>query len=91
MRFYLDAAGNQLLSTSSLFFNYQTGIEDRCRLIYGALTLPRRTHNYLSNAVIVTISHVQCGHPLPCPNIVSMEIEDQMLLNEMVGHTLDLL
>lgn len=84
MRCYRDAAGTQLPSPTSLFLNYWTSIQDGYSHIYGSLT-PRHTYNYPSKAVIVLISHVRCGRPLPCPRAVSMEIESQMLLKDITG------
>lgn len=81
-RFYRDAACAQLPSPTSLFFNYWTSTRGGSSVIYGPLP-PQRTYNYLSKNVIVLISHVRCGHPLPCPRGVSMEIESQLPLNDI--------
>lgn len=87
-RCYRDEACARLPSRTSLFFNYRTSTRGGSTVIYGP-SPPRRTYNCLSKPVIVLISHVRRGHPLPCPRGVSMEIESQLLLKDarVVGCT----
>lgn len=77
MMCYPDAAGTQLPSTTSLFLNYRTSIQDGYSLIYGPLMI-WYTSNYNWKPLIVCICLVLKSNAFS--QTIKTDIESRLLL-----------